>query len=232
MPVKSVTSQQTYQQLWQDRGTIGSVLLTLVLDSYGQEIFDMDPQGFRLELEDGFGVADIPAISTDKVWTLWSALTTDLVHTDPATFINAANVLNGTPLSHDIFDIADVYECAWAVTELTLLDPTTPERLGSGVRRYIGEVCKEQGLYRPPETLVQVADFGGRNYASNIESHAVDTVELQTMLKAQQEFSNDVKAYVNRQTNKLMLQLNNTPLINKDSASWNKFVGNFGKVTK
>lgn len=229
MPIRSIQAKKVYEELWRDRAAIGTALLTLVLDSYGQEIFDMDPEAFRKELEEGFGVDDIPAINTDKVWSLWSALTTDLVHTDPATFINAANVLNGTPLSYDVFDVADVYECAWTLVELSLLDSETPNRLSPEVRRYIGEICKEQGLYRPPVILAKVADFGGKDYSSTIESHAVDTVELQTMLKAQQEFSNDVSSYVDRQTSRLMLQMNSLPLMNKDTASWNTFVANFGK---
>lgn len=230
MPIKSITAQKVYDEIWKDRAAIGTVLLTLVLDSYGQEIFDMDPEAFRQEIEEGFRVSDIPAVNTDKVWGLWNSLTTDLVHTDPSTFINVANVLNGTSLSYDVFDLADIYECAWAVTELTMLDSDTPNRLSPDVRRYIGEVCKEQGLYRPPAVLVKVADFGNPNFASNIESHAIDSTELQTMLRAQQEFSNDVKSYVDRQTSRMMVQLNSVPLINKDTKSWNTFVTNFGKA--
>lgn len=209
---------------------MGTALLTLVLDSYGQEIFEMDPEAFRLEIEEGFGVSDIPAVNTDKIWGLWNSLTTDLVHTDPATFMNVANALNGTALSYDVLDVADVYECAWATVELSLLDADTPNRFSPEVKRYIGEICKEQGLFRPPVMLFKVADFGDKNYASNIENSAVDVVELQTMLKAQQEFANDISNYVNRQTSRLMLQMNSLPLINKDTENWNKFVTNFGKI--
>jgi hypothetical protein len=225
MPVKSVTSKQTYEQLWRSRDTVGTTLLVMVLDSYGQEIFDMDPEAFRQEIEEGFGVSDIPAISTDKVWSLWTSLTSDLVHSDVSTFMNTANVLNGTPLSYDVFDIAD--ECAWAITELTMLDSSTPERLGSDVRRYIGEVCKEQGLYRPPQVLAKVADMGPGDYAANVESNADTSEAMQIMIQDQLAFQEDVKAYVERRLAKMMLELNNAPLVNKDNGAWNKFVQNF-----
>jgi len=229
MPIRSIQAKEVYEELWKDRAAMGTALFTLILDSYGQEIFDMDPEAFRKELEEGFGVDDIPTINTDKVWTLWSSLTTDLVHTDPATFINAANVLNGTSLSYDVFDVADVYECAWTIMELSLLDNDTPNRFSPEVRRYIGEICKEQGLYRPPIILAKVVDFGNKDYASTIESHALDVTELQAMLKAQQEFSNDIVNYVNKQTSRLMLQMNSLPLINKDTAGWNTFITDLGK---
>jgi hypothetical protein len=228
MPVHSVTSKQTYEQLWRSRDTVGTTLLVMVLDSYGQEMFEMDPQAFRQELEEGFGVSDIPAVSTDKVWALWHSLTSDLVHKDVSTFMNTANVLSGTPLSYDVFDIADVYECAWAVTELTMLDSSTSERLSPEVRRYIGEACKEQGLYRPPLFLAKAADMGVDDLAAVMESHAgEDSAALQVMVQNQLDFQADVQAYVDRRTAKMMLELNNVPLLNKDSGAWNKFVQNF-----
>ena len=228
MPINSVTSKRTYEQLWKSRDTVGTTLLTLVLDSYGQEAFDMDPQALRQEIEEGFGVSDIPTISTDKIWALWSSLTSDLVHGDVSTFMNTANVLSGTSMSYDVFDIADVYECAWAITELTMLDSSTPERLSHDVRRYLGEVCKEQGLYRPPPVLAKVADMNG-DFAANMESHAADQVELQMVVQNQLSFQADIQTYVDRRMNKMMLELNHTPLINKDKANWGKFVTNFSK---
>jgi len=156
-------------------------------------------------------------------------LTTDLVHTDVSTFMNCANVLSGTPMSYDVFDIADPYECAWAITELTMLDSNTPERLSPEVRRYIGEICKELGLYRLPPSLSKVAEMGPNDYVANMESYATDTVQLQIMIQNQIKFKDDVQAYVDRRTSKMMLELNNVPLMNKDSRSWNKFVSGFAK---
>lgn len=229
MPINSVTSKRTYEQLWKSRDTVGTTLLIMVLDSYGQEAFDMDPQALRQEIEEGFGVSDIPSISTDKIWALWNSLTTDLVHTDVSTFMNTANVLTGTPMSYDVFDIADPYECAWAITELTMLDPNTAERLSPEVKRYIGEMCKELGLYRLPPSLAKVADMGSKDYAANMESHAVDQLGLQGMVQDQLKYQADVQAYVDRRMNKMMLELNNTPLIQKDHKSWNSFVTGFSK---
>ena len=230
MPVRSIEASRIYPQLWKSDDTLGTVLLTMVLDSYGQEIFEQDPQAFRKDIEEGFSVDDIPAVNTDKVWALWSSLTTDLVHKDVSTFMNTANVLSGTPLSYDVFDIADVYECAWALTELTMLDPETSTRLSPEVRRYIGEVCKEQGLYRLPPALAKAADMGREDFAANMESHAADTVEAQMIVQNQVQFRDDVQAYVQRQTNRLMLQLHSVPLINRDTKSWNSFVGTFSKA--
>lgn len=227
MPVRSVTSKQAYEQLWKSRDTVGTTLLVMVLDSYGQEIFDMDPQAFRQEIEEGFGVSDIPAISTDKVWALWYSLSSDMVHTDISTFINTANVLSGTPLSYDVFDVADVYECAWAITELTMLDPTTPERLSPEIKRYIAQICQEQGLYRPPQVLAKVLDGDFESLAVNMESNASNPEDLQAMVQDQLSFQADVKGYVERRMAKMMVELNNVPLLNKDSESWNKFVTNF-----
>lgn len=229
MPIRSINAKKAYEQLWKSRDTVGTTLLVMVLDSYGQEIFEMEPQAFRQELEEGFGIPDIPSISTDKLWALWNSITSDLVHTDVSTFMNTANVLSGTPLSYDVFDIADPYECAWAVTELTLLDSSTPDRFSPAVRRYMGEICKELGLYRLPASLLKVADMGPRDYAANMESHAADNAALQSIVGDQTAFRDDVQSYVQRRTSKLMLELNEVPLINKDMKSWTGFIKNFAK---
>jgi hypothetical protein len=101
--------------------------------------------------------------------------------------------------------------------------------LSPEVRRYIGEVCKEQGLYRLPQALAKVADMGRDNYTANMESHAADTVEAQMIVQNQVQFRDEVQAYVQRQTNRLMVQLNGAPLINRDTKSWNSFVDTFSK---
>ena len=49
------------------------------------------------------------------------------------------------------------------------------------------------------------------------------------MVQDQLKYQADVQAYVDRRMNKMMLELNNTPLIQKDKKSWNSFVTGFSK---
>lgn len=227
MPIKSIEAEQAYQALWLDPTTAGAVLFILTIDSYGQEIFDLEPVVIREELESGFRVNNIPQVNIDKLMAIWTSLASDTVHTDVPTFINACNALSGTMIDAANFDPADPYEIAWGIAELTFMDASTPQRLGSDVKRYIGETCKAFGIFRPPYILASVADFGDDNYAANAESHAVTSEDLQGMNSRQDEYKQDIADYVQRQTTKLILDLHKTPLIHRDDKAWGKFVEGF-----
>lgn len=189
----------------------------------------MEPEVIGEEIEMGFRVSNVPQVNIDKLLGLWSALTTDYVHTQASVFINTCNALSGTPVDINNFDPADPYEIAWGLTELTFLDATTPKRLSSDVKRYIGETCKAFGLYRPPPVIADVADFGGNNYVSNAESHADTPEAIQEMTRKQQEYSDDIRDYISQKTNTLIVELHNLPLIHKDTDKWLQFVKNFAK---
>lgn len=222
MPLKTLVASQTYKSLLASHETSGTALLTLILDEFGQEGLQGDPLALLEDIKATFHVSDIPQVNFDKIQSLWTSLTTDLVHTDPSTFIQTCNALNGSAISFDIFDPADPYECAWAVTELTLLDSETPKRLGAEVRRYIGEAIKEAGLVKVPAILGDVADFGDDDYFE-ISAIAVDQIEdAQVFLANQEAFKQEIESYVEDRLKSLIHELNILPLQNKE-AGWSEF---------
>lgn len=224
MPINSEAAKERYRELWLSPATSGTVLLVMLLDSYGQELFDNDAATLRMDIEDGFRVDNIPQVNIDKVMGLWCALTTDLVHTDPSTFINVANALNNVPVDPAVFDPADPYETAWALTELSMLDPGSAGRYSPEVKRYVGEICKAFGLYRPPASMAAVADFGDENHVAAMESHAEDGMDMQFMTQQQTEFRNDIASYVSRKMARLLNELDKVPLANRDKESWSSFM--------
>jgi hypothetical protein len=222
MPVKTLAASQVYKSLIASPDTSGTALLALCLDEFGQEGLNGDPLGLAEDIKSAFGVSDIPQVNFDKIQSLWTSLTTDLVHTDPSTFIQACNALNGSPISFDIFDPADPYECAWAITELSLLDSETPDRLSPNVKRYIGEACKEFGLVKVPSVLSDVADFGEDDY---FELAAIQTENLddsQVFLANQAAFKEEIENYVEDSMRSLIHELNILPLQNRE-AGWADF---------
>ena len=222
MPLKTLAASQIYKSLWASHETSGTALLTLCLDEFGQEGLNRDPLGLVEDIKDTFQIPDIPQVNVDKVQSLWTALTTDLVHTDPSTFIQTCNALNGAPISFDIFDPADPYECAWAITELTLLDADTPERFSAEVRRYVGEACKEYGLVKVPSILGDIADFGTDDYFE-LAKIQTDSIEGgQVFLANQAAFKEGIETYVQDSLRSLIHELNILPLQNRE-AGWSKF---------
>jgi hypothetical protein len=220
--LKTFASSQVYKSLWASHETSATALLTLCLDEFGQEGLDGDPLALVEDIKSAFGVGDVPQVNLDKVMSLWTSLTTDLVHTDPSTFIQACNALNGTPISFDIFDPADPYECAWTLTELSLLDSEAIGSLSSQVRRYIGETYKDAGIIKVPSIIAAAADFGDDDY---FELAAINTENLgdsSVFLANQQAYQEEIEKYVEDKLRSLLHELNILPLTNREG-EWSQF---------
>lgn len=146
------------------RDTYATVLLTLVLDTWGEECLNdpedpergpWHPTTFKSMLEDHFGVM-LPKCNLDKLMAAITIITTDLFFTKADRFIVLANILAGDEFDPNEFEKADAVECAWAITEALLLDPPddkNPEPFSDDVRRYVGFVLKDEGFVTPPDIL-------------------------------------------------------------------------------
>jgi hypothetical protein len=222
MALKTLAASQVYKSLWASHETSGTALLTLCLDEFGQEGLGGDPLALVEDIKTSFGVGDVPQVNLDKIMSLWTSLTTELVHTDPSTFIQACNALNGTPISFDVFDPADPYECAWTLTELSMLDADAMSSLGAEVRRYIGETYKDAGIVKVPSIIAKTADFGEDDY---FELAAINTEQLEdsaVFLANQEAFREEIDKYVEDKLRSLLHELNILPLNNR-AAGWSQF---------
>ena len=222
MALNTLAASQVYKSLWASHETSATALLTLCLDEFGQEGLDGDPLALVEDIKTSFSVGDVPQVNLDKIMSLWTSLTTDLVHTDPSTFIQACNALNGTTISFDMFDPADPYECAWALTELSLLDSKALDNLSAEVRRYIGETYKEAGIVKIPSIVAKAADFGDDDY---FELAAINTERLEdsaVFLANQEAYREEIDKYVEDRLRSLLHELNILPLQNRESG-WSQF---------
>tara|TARA_Y100000034_G_C6875497_1_gene400343 strand:+ start:687 stop:1376 length:690 start_codon:yes stop_codon:yes gene_type:complete len=221
MPITGINAERTYRELFSSKETSAITLLAACLDEFGQEGFELEPEALAADIAETFRTP-LPQVNFDKIMSAWMSLTTDLVHNDISTFIGAANAFNGTAISFDVFDPADPYECAWLITELTLLDPETPVRLGSDVKRYIGEMIKFSGLVKVPPVLRGVADFGEDPYFELSEIN-VNNLEEAAVWQANQEANSQaIEDYVKDRLIKLISELNELPTTER-SDTWVDF---------
>jgi len=221
MPITSVHSKDIYSTLWSDKNTYGSILLALVVDELGTESFDLDPQALRMDINQVFGV-EASDLAMDKVNSLILALTTDLVHTDVSSFINAANALSGTPLNPLVFDPAEPLECAWAITELSLIDPDSADRWGVDVLKYIEESCRYFGIYRFPKVIKDILG-SVRDAAPALEATSTDPTQLQVMVEDQNDLSESIQKEVEKHTKQLIAMMDVLPLQTSDNEAWKDF---------
>lgn len=141
------------QLLLANPDTFTTVLMAIILEHYGTEALEWAPETIFMELMDDFHV-EIPKPNKDQIAVGVNLLTSDDFYWRPSMFVQICNVLAGAELTEE-FDKADAAECAWGVTEASILAPADdpqkafhPETLN-----YIGRVLDEEGIRTPPAIL-------------------------------------------------------------------------------
>lgn len=205
--------------------TFATTLLAIVIDNYGTEAMEWEPETLLHELRDDFNV-DIPQINHEKLQALITALTTDLFYTDWITFNYICEALNNDPVSYDVLDPATPEQMAWAVTELALNEESdeTPE-WDDEVRRYIGANLSGFGMNRPPDIL---------KMAILPEQPPQDDLELDAAL-AQATYDRSysdrqaVENYLKDHLQQCLEQLNSVPLQTR-SSDWDQTYKSFRSI--
>jgi hypothetical protein len=133
-----------------------TVLLLLVLDTYGRDALQWHPDTLRMALESDFGL-ELPKESLDKIMAGITILTTNYFYKDVRRFIELCNVLSGDDFQPDEVEPADASEVLWGIVEATLIYPPNEDpqdtQYSPEITAYIGEVLKRDGIALPPDVL-------------------------------------------------------------------------------
>lgn len=196
-----------------------TVASAILLDALGTDIAEWERETLAEAVRSTFG-DDIPAATIDRVLALLSTLHNNLFYTDPWAFHQIANALNGGRAAPDVWDPLTVDEMTWAVTEVFLHDPPDDqavERFAPDVRRYIGVVLADHGVYAaPPRILAELADYGAD--AATSTDLAQDAYHLgRATAQAAEE-------YAARRLEQAIDQLTTLPLSHRDAQTWQAFV--------
>jgi len=155
MPVTQAQAKR--KQMLEDRETFATVLLAILIDRYGTEMFEWEPETLKLEINDDFN-ATLPRVNSDKIWALIVAMTTNQFYLSIEIYRATCDALMGRDPDFAMFSPSDPEELAWGVTEVILNDPPDP-KLGNNefsheVSRYTGLILSQNGILVPPEPLI------------------------------------------------------------------------------
>ena len=148
-------------EILKDDQTAGSILLLLLTDIFSikPEMLDdflaWDPQTVKMEIVDMFGI-EIPESNFNKYMAARELVVSNVFWQSLPDFISLCNALNDGSFDPRIFDIADVGEVAWAVTESVLLwppDKGSREEFAPDILAYMREIAAAEGLTRIPAIL-------------------------------------------------------------------------------
>jgi hypothetical protein len=210
------------QRWWQDEETFGTCLLALFLDEYGPRPDDpdtaandplsWDPAAILAAATDAAG-GTLPAANFDKLMGALAAVTGDGFYQKASDFVVIANALAGDGFDPEVFEPADLWEVAWAVNEVLLLNPPDPNDatpFAEEVLAYVKVLLDEGGVIRPPGVLRVGGDPAARQAA--LEAALGDDPELlAAALEASAARERALEDWVRRRLSALADQLARLP---------------------
>lgn len=192
-----------------DPDSFASILLVILVDSFGMESLNWHPSTIRQELEEEFAL-QLPKGASDRLMAAITVVTTDLFYTDLPAFVQVCNVLAGSEFNPAAPDIADVMECAWGIAEGMLLDPPElPDLFTDDIRRYLGAVLDHEGYLFTPKILSPAIREETRD---TLYSWSDDPEFFKSIHQNQQTTANEVDQTVTALLGELVQSLVRLPL--------------------
>jgi hypothetical protein len=144
-------------------------------------------------------------------------LTSDDFYKNLPRFIQLCNVLADDEFNPLVFDPADSFEMAWAITEAMLLSPPEDdEPFTDEIRFYIGHMLTEDGIVNPPDVLrIAIQDV---SIDDPLAGDAEDPAMYAAFYESQRSKSAEITAMLKRQIDELFAELQSLTLKSGDTA--------------
>lgn len=162
------------------RETYATVLLGIVLKTYGAEALDWHLSTLEAQITEDFKVK-IPSLVYDQLMGIVTVLTTQYVYTSVSTFEHVVNALCRVGVGY-AEEPPTPDELGWAVFEMAANDPDSfkgKSPFSPSVAAYIGVVLKDAGFSRLPKILnfanMQQSIPGGLNTDPGLFNAAFDS---------------------------------------------------------
>jgi hypothetical protein len=211
----------------EDPNTIASVLLTILVDRWGVEFFNWEPETLALQARSDFG-ADIPQNNRDKIWALVTYLTTDRFTKNLDLFTHVCNALSDSGADFQNYDPATVQEIAWCIAEISLLEPME-EELAPEIKLYIDTALESEGFMQPPRILKQYVSEPAPEDEVN-SALAMDEIDFKAYWDGQALKRGQVDEYIRDRLHQLLQDVARLPLSNADDQARSQLLERAGKA--
>ena len=153
------------QEALAKRDIMTTPVLLLFLDKYGAEALGEPADGprqapwdadtIRLELEDDYPGTKIDEEVLQRIYAGIVMISSNAFLVEPSTFNYIAQIVGDdeSPFDPDVASFPEPEECAWAISEYTLLTGDDLELMTDDVKEFISQICKRAGFAKPPGLL-------------------------------------------------------------------------------
>lgn len=228
--ISGSSEHQEIGRLWSDPETFGTSLIALLIDNYGTEILESEPEVIRYSLSADLGTEPHEK-SIEKVMAMRLVYTTDLFWNTWESFHMVCDALNGNEIDMRMWSPISPEDMAWGITEVMLNDPPEqqkkdpvdgappppPSRFSQEVRRYMGVLLQEQGIDNA-FGMLQDAEF-----VNTVNTMPTEPVIHKAYFDRKENTKRDVDIYVKRRFAALTNQIQKLPLRNRDQEAWQRF---------
>lgn len=186
--------------------TLATVLYSLAVREFGEEVHSWEPETVALEINDTFHI-EFPEENHNKLMALLTAIDADAFYKKwPAFELTCRAINSGTVYGGDDLLVA---EMAWAVAEVQLNDDT-PQEFSHEIAAGVGRLLASEGFVRPPPKL-GFARIPERYHGSDTPGDLGQQSGIST------EHENVVKEYLQEQAALLVKQISALPWHNEES---------------
>jgi hypothetical protein len=145
------------QQAFQNPEESATVLHAILLEKYGEEVYDWDPVTVALEVQADFQ-CEMCSEAVDRWCAISTTMASNVFFTRLDAFLGIVNTLNSGAPAFDAFDPSSVEEIAWAVVEVALNREMLP--FSYTIRQYVKKLLAQDGYDETdyPEVLRELLD--------------------------------------------------------------------------
>ena len=141
------------KEIFDDPSLFCSSVLLLLVDSFGAEVVNWEPETVYDALRERFGV-QMNNLLADKINAALALLATDAYYKDLNSFNTINRVLAFRYADFEEFVPATSDDSAWGVTEASLIVGKEDQtEFSDDIRRYVGLLLETEGINRPPAVL-------------------------------------------------------------------------------
>lgn len=217
MPLIPSVDRKGCCQLLMSDMAFATTMVAIVVNEYGTECFEWDPETLKMEINDDFHIQIKPA-NFDRLMTGINAITSDDFYQSLPDFINYCNVLSGSTYDPSTWDPADVLEIAWGIIEVLLLSPPddgNDDPFCEEITAYIGKQLDAEGIMTPPDVLrIAVRDSDPATVVGG--EYSDDPIMFASIYEFEANKTTDINDTVKARLRELMSQLQSLPFNTTD----------------
>jgi len=199
------------KDIFKDPGLFCSSVLLMLVDTFGAEVVNWEPETIYAAMKERFGV-EMNNLLADKINAALSLLSSDIYYQDLTAFNTTNRVLSFRYADFDEFVPAPVDDTAWGVTEVSLIVGKEDQTdFNEDVKRYVGLLLETEGITRPPEIL-SFATFSTRDQDERTMALAQDPAMASMYETRQIQEIEKINKLVQDNLVRLMQQIAELPL--------------------